>query len=82
MTPDSWEVNGAYVCATDISSVYIAVTIQCVSPVNGRFVTLHQTEQSTPEGTTGHGQYGLQICDIRIYGEGKELILGHEFILF
>ena len=50
-------------CAVDVSSGYLAITVQCVIPVTGRFITIFQLGYDA--------LYGFDICDLQVYGEGE-----------
>ena len=63
MSPDAFWDKGGYVCAQDVSSEYLAITVQCVMPVTGRFITIWQPNDYPP--------YGFEICDLRVYGQGE-----------
>ena len=69
MSPDAFWENGAYTCDQDISSEYLFITILCRTPVQGRFLTIYQ--QNTGMSSNVHMTDGLEICDIRVYGESE-----------
>ena len=67
LTSHSFINNGAYACALNITSLYMGITIQCVAPVRGRFLTIVQSGERN--GNSSH--HGLEICDLRVYGQGE-----------
>ena len=69
LTPGFSNDMSQYACTLDVSSEYISITIRCITPVTGRFVTMYQS--GVEMAGDPHHEYGLNICDIRIYGSGK-----------
>ena len=63
MSPDTFWDKGGHACALDVSSGYLAITVTCVMPVTGRFLTIFQPND--------FGPYGFEICDLRVYGQGE-----------
>ena len=62
-SPDAFGVNGGHACALNVTSEYMVITVQCIMPVSGKFLTIYQ-----PEGDT---ESGIEVCDVQVYGEGK-----------
>ena len=62
-SPDDVGDKGGHACALNVTSEYLATTLQCVMPVIGRFLTIiHQKD---------YFLHGIEICDLRVYGEGE-----------
>lgn len=63
MSPDKFWDKGGHACALDVSSKYIVVTVLCIMPVSGRFITIIQKGDEAP--------YGFEVCELRAYGQGE-----------
>ena len=60
--------QSAQACALDVSSQYLVMTLQCVRPLTGKFITISQGEESVI--TYPDVYHGLEICDLAVYGQG------------
>ena len=65
-SPGAFLDGGGHTCADNVSSEYLVLTVQCVMPVAGRFLTIIKKDE--------YFHNGIELCDLRVYGQGKVIM--------